>query len=476
MLSSDDGHPPALTWNDFAHGSKGDTFRYVPVRDKVLFSAHAPLAVCAGSTFSLRIWAYLRQQEEEAKMRASEKGDVTRGSTRHDFLVARGELVTITLLPSEPFTAVEENAQDKMDGMLSGWTGSADAGSRCFVWSGDITNVRFRLFVKPDATLQSHECVARIVCGCRVLDMAFTVNVTSVSGTLKAAGMAAAAKAREKSSCGCFIIATYCFLFLVFGLMRTILVADLPANSVVREMAARGFVNHAEGEVDACDWMETRCSLLSVDCPTLKWDDIQFEDVIVSEGLSSDRGAHGMVRKAIHKVTGRRIVIKEPALKDAASDGSVIRLFKHEAAVQAMVSKHPNVVELLGLVTRHADGGELPMIALECVDKGSLDGLLAPKHGQHYEPLSPALKRSIACGCAAGLATIHASGVLHNDVAARNVLISAGNVAKVSDFGLSSRVLSRDAVELGAYGPVRVSNLLFPLPRSLSPTCGCCLS
>jgi hypothetical protein len=231
-------------------------------------------------------------------------------------------------------------------------------------------------------------------------------------------------------------------------------VTGLPANSVVRELAARGFVSQSEGEADACDWMDTRCSLLNVGCPAIKWEDLEFEEAIVSDGASSGRGAHGMVRKAVHTPTGRAIVVKEPALKDAVSDGSVIRLFKHEAAVQALVSKHPNVVELLGVVTRYSDSEALPMIALECVDKGSLDGLLSPKPGQPWVALSDDSKRSIACGAAAGLATIHASGVLHNDVAARNILIASNNVAKVSDFGLSSRVLNRDAVELGAYGPV----------------------
>jgi hypothetical protein len=201
VASNDEVFSRALSWNDFVHGSKGTTYQHVAERDKVLFSAHAPLAVAVGCTFSLHIWAYLRQQEEEAKLRASEKGDVTRGSTRHDFLVAKGELVTVTLKLPDGFETVDDDAsRERFDGVESAWTGISDAGSRCFVWKGDITDVRFRVHVKPDTALQSHDCKAIIVCGCRVMEMAFNMNVTTVTGTLKAAGMAAAAKAREKSS------------------------------------------------------------------------------------------------------------------------------------------------------------------------------------------------------------------------------------------------------------------------------------
>ena len=54
---------------------------------QVLFSAYAPLVVCAGAVFPLSIWAYLRAQEAEARAAAAEKGSTVRGDSKQEFLV-----------------------------------------------------------------------------------------------------------------------------------------------------------------------------------------------------------------------------------------------------------------------------------------------------------------------------------------------------------------------------------------------------
>ena len=45
------------------------------------------------------------------------------------------------------------------------------------------------------------------------------------------------------------------------------------------------------------------------------------------------------------------------------------------------------------------------------------------------------------CGVGAGLHHLHLEKILHRDLAARNVLLSAALEPKITDFGLSAKVL-----------------------------------
>ena len=97
--------------------------------------------------------------------------------------------------------------------------------------------------------------------------------------------------------------------------------------------------------------------------------------------------------------------------------------------LQSMLGKHPNVVECLGYVddgtTVDAEGdGALPMLALEFVERGSLDSLLNKADTDLNEAARLGLSADVACG----LSTIHCGGILHNDIAARNVLVTSSNV------------------------------------------------
>ena len=75
----------ATDWHALIHGDAATV--YTAPEDRVLFSAYSPLGVPVACTFPLHIWAYTRLQEEEARVRATEKGDVLRGNTRHELLV-----------------------------------------------------------------------------------------------------------------------------------------------------------------------------------------------------------------------------------------------------------------------------------------------------------------------------------------------------------------------------------------------------
>jgi serine/threonine-protein kinase len=100
--------------------------------------------------------------------------------------------------------------------------------------------------------------------------------------------------------------------------------------------------------------------------------------------------------------------------------------FRREAKAAAALA-HENVM-------RAYDYGEDeagPFMALEWLPGGTLEDRLAK------EPLPPAETRRVAQGMAAGLAHLHARGLVHRDLKPANVLFDEEDRPKLADFGLA---------------------------------------
>ncbi len=97
-----------------------------------------------------------------------------------------------------------------------------------------------------------------------------------------------------------------------------------------------------------------------------------------------------------------------------------------------MKVRHPNLINLLGVVTRH----DPLMLVLEFLPGGSLDKWLVTPRPQLL--LDDQLY--ILYQVALGMQALHARGILHRDLAARNVLVGVDLVCKVSDYGLSREI------------------------------------
>ena len=106
----------------------------------------------------------------------------------------------------------------------------------------------------------------------------------------------------------------------------------------------------------------------------------------------------------------------------------------------AQVSHHPNLVSLVGVVTR---GDPLVLIISYC-EHGSLLSLLRKK-AKELAPLTVEVKVKLALEVACGMEHLASLSFVHRDLAARNVLVATGMVAQVADFGLS-RGIVLDAV------------------------------
>lgn len=126
---------------------------------------------------------------------------------------------------------------------------------------------------------------------------------------------------------------------------------------------------------------------------------------------------------------------------------------EHEATILSLLGSHPNIVEFHGLsrsnsgtfsvVTKLETGGSLE----DVLRRNSRDGREPPNGngrsvGVGSESKCPGRVRTTwARDLAHGLASSHTFGVVHNDVACRNALLSVNGStgrALLCDFGLSS--------------------------------------
>ena len=100
---------------------------------------------------------------------------------------------------------------------------------------------------------------------------------------------------------------------------------------------------------------------------------------------------------------------------------------------------HANLVTLVAVCM---DSEPLLMV-LDYLPGGSLDKWLDVNHALASLDDKVAILHQVAAGASA----LHAAGVVHRDIAARNVLIGAGFMVKLADFGLSRDLSAGSAYE-----------------------------
>jgi hypothetical protein len=121
--------------------------------------------------------------------------------------------------------------------------------------------------------------------------------------------------------------------------------------------------------------------------------------------------------------------------------------FRHEVQMLARISFHPSVVQLFGVSA--PDSGRAAIVQQLCSGGSLIDAL---KNGA----VSKSRKIQALRDVSSALAFLHTLGIVHRDVAARNVLLDGARSAKLSDFGLSCD-MSRpcDGASDPLLGPVR---------------------
>jgi WD40 repeat protein len=144
------------------------------------------------------------------------------------------------------------------------------------------------------------------------------------------------------------------------------------------------------------------------------------------------RGAMGVVYHARHVLLNRPCALKM-ILAGAHADAIASVRFLAEAEAVARLH-HPNVVQIHHI----GAAGGLPFLELEYVDGGSLDRCLdgTPWPARRAAALVEPLAR--------GIAEAHRLGLVHRDLKPSNVLLSAGDLPKITDFGLA-KALATDS-------------------------------
>eukprot|EP00039_Didymoeca_costata_P015839 m.274414 g.274414 ORF g.274414 m.274414 type:complete len:1312 (-) comp16288_c1_seq5:53-3988(-) len=148
------------------------------------------------------------------------------------------------------------------------------------------------------------------------------------------------------------------------------------------------------------------------------------------------KGAFGEVWKAMLDespdggpagyLVAMKLVLEDKVSKEATDD------LLREAGVMAQLSPHPNLVQLVGVITR----GQPLMMLMSYCEHGSLVKFLKTR-AEAGEFLDAYEQLTAASQIAAGMEHLVKHHFIHRDLACRNVLLASGMVNKVADFGLS---------------------------------------
>jgi serine/threonine protein kinase len=160
-----------------------------------------------------------------------------------------------------------------------------------------------------------------------------------------------------------------------------------------------------------------------------QFDHFQLQDILGAGGM-------GAVYRAFDQALNRFVALKL-LRREYSADPQFVEQFQREAAITASIN-HPNVVKVYSAGTDHG----VVYIAMELVDKGSLDDLMTLQ-GRVAEMQVLEVGAQIARGLDAALRR----GLIHRDVKPGNILFADAHSAKIVDFGLAT--LHNQAIKAG---------------------------
>jgi hypothetical protein len=171
--------------------------------------------------------------------------------------------------------------------------------------------------------------------------------------------------------------------------------------------------------------------------------EIRRRDLTLVKVIGS--GAFGEVYKAqldeTHTRDAPEYTVAAKTVLDAKASPEATQEMLNEAGVMAAVGSHPNLVTIIGVVTR----GDPFILIIQFCAQGELLGSLK-KAAAEGEPMSLLDKMQMCREIVQGMAHLSKQHFIHRDLACRNVLLSEG-MCKIADFGLSRGAGEGDAKE-----------------------------
>jgi eukaryotic-like serine/threonine-protein kinase len=163
-----------------------------------------------------------------------------------------------------------------------------------------------------------------------------------------------------------------------------------------------------------------------------------------------------VVYKAEDAILGRTVALKT-LHRRYAEMRSFRRRFRQEARAMACLD-HENVVKVYDI----SQNGESPFIVAEYVAGRDIGSLLNKHRGEH---LNEHFTRRMATQLLRALSYAHRKGVIHRDIKPSNILVTAGGIVKVADFGIA-RIVEEDGAEAGKPGEI-VGSARYMSPEQL---------
>jgi serine/threonine-protein kinase len=153
------------------------------------------------------------------------------------------------------------------------------------------------------------------------------------------------------------------------------------------------------------------------------------------------RGAIGVVYRALDP-SGEHVAVKVLAA-DVCDDPELVERFRREALSAAELD-HPNITR----VHDFGEEGRRLYMAMELLDGDDLKSVI-----ERGGPAGLPARLSIMVQVAAGMAFVHARGLVHRDLKPGNIHVKPDGSAKIMDFGLvrpSESEMTRTGTVLGS--------------------------
>ncbi|HKE52667.1 MAG TPA: serine/threonine-protein kinase [Actinomycetes bacterium] len=137
------------------------------------------------------------------------------------------------------------------------------------------------------------------------------------------------------------------------------------------------------------------------------------------------QGGCGVVWRAIEQETGEHVAVKV-LRRELADAPGMLAQFMAEAEILRTV-RHPHVLAIRDVVV---EAGDIALVT-DLIEGGTLRSML-----DRAGPLTGSDATAVAAQLAAGLASVHAAGIVHADLKPQNVLLGTDGV-RLADFGLA---------------------------------------